>query len=116
MGVDERKTQNLIQQHGYVLSDFFSAGASPADCAMLQDAHVPTERKWPIFAGFWPKLEHTAYGCVTKLVLREHYGEPELTLDALHRIGERLGQRQPSFHAETFAHANIRLALVDVLN
>lgn len=102
--------------NGYVLSDFFAAGASPADCELLQDSNVPTERKWPIFQALWPKLEHTAYGRVTKLVLRDYYGESELTLAALHRVGERLGERSPAYHAEIFARAHIRLALTDVLN
>ena len=101
--------------NGYVLSDFYSAGVDYATCDLLQDASVPTERKWPVFAALWPKVEHTAYGRVTKLVLRDHYGEPALTLAALHRVGEQLGPRDPSFHAETFGRANIRLALTDVL-
>ncbi|MGC8781528.1 MAG: amidohydrolase family protein [Anaerolineae bacterium] len=102
--------------NGYVLSDFCAAGASLADCEMLQDSSVPTERKWPLFGALWPKLEHTAYGRVTKLVLRDHYGEPELTLDALQRVGEQLGERSPAYHAEIFDRAHIRLALTDVLN
>ena len=76
---------------------------------------MPTERKWPIFEALWPKVEHTAYGRVTKLVLRDHYGEPELSLDALHRVGEQLGERAPAYHAQIFGQANIRLALTDVL-
>jgi glucuronate isomerase len=102
--------------NGYVLSDFYSAGADYATCDLLQDASAPTERKWPVFAALWPKLEHTAYGRVTKLVLRDHYGEPELTLAALRRVGEQLGARAPSYHAEVFDRAHIRLALTDVLN
>ena len=101
--------------NGYVLSDFYTAGADYATCDLLQDSAVPTERKWPIFEALWPKVEHTAYGRVTKLVLRDHYGEPELSLDALHRVGEQLGERAPAYHAEIFGQANIRLALTDVL-
>ena len=78
--------------NGYVLGDFYTVGADYATCALLQDSAVPTERKWPIFEALWPKVEHTAYGRVTKLVLRDHYGEPELSLDALHRVGEQLGR------------------------
>lgn len=102
--------------NGYVLSDFFAAGASLADCEMLQDPGIPTGRKWPILQALWPKLEHTAYGRVTKLVLRDHYGEPALTRDALQRVGERLGERSPAYHAEICQRARIRLALTDVLN
>ncbi|MCX7671575.1 MAG: amidohydrolase family protein [Anaerolineae bacterium] len=102
--------------NGYVLSDFYTVGATPADGELLQDASVPTTRKWPLFQALWPKLEHTAYGRVTKLVLRDHYGESELTLAALHRIGERLGERAPADHAAIFERARIRLALTDVLN
>ena len=101
--------------NGYVLGDFYNAGADYATCDLLQDAAVPTERKWPIFERLWPKVEHTAYGRVTKLVLRDHYGESELSLAALRRVGEQLGEHDPSFHAQTLGRANIRLALTDVL-
>jgi uncharacterized protein len=101
--------------NGYILGDFYNAGADHATCDLLQDASAPTERKWPIFEALWPKVEHTAYGRVTKLVLRDHYGEPELSLDALRRVGELLGPRDPAYHAQIFGQANIRLALTDVL-
>jgi hypothetical protein len=48
--------------------------------------------------------------------LRDHYGEPELTLAALQRIGERLGPRDPTYHVALYERAHIRLALTDVLN
>jgi len=101
--------------NGYLIGDFYTAGADYATCMMFQDASVPTERKWPIFAALWPKIEHTAYARVTKLVLRDVYGETEVSLDALRRVGEQLGQRDPAYHAQTFDRANIRLALTDVL-
>jgi uncharacterized protein len=101
--------------NGYILGDFYNTGADHATCDLLQDSSVPTERKWPIFEALWPKVEHTAYGRVTKLVLRDHYGEPELSSDALHRVGEQLGPRDPAYHAQIFGQANIRMALTDVL-
>ncbi len=101
---------------GYLIGEFHSAGVDIATCMMLQDSAVPTERKWPVFEGIWPRIEHTAYGRVTKLVLRDFYGEPELSLDALRRVGEQLSQRDPSFHEQVFDRANIRLALTDVLD
>jgi hypothetical protein len=102
--------------NGYILGDFYNAGADNATCDLLQDPSVPTERKWPIFEALWPKVEHTAYGRVTRLVLRDHYGERELSLAALLRIGEHLGQRDPAFLEQVFDRANIRVALTDVLS
>ncbi len=101
---------------GYLIGEFYSAGADLAACTMLEDSAVSTERKWPVFEAFWPLIEHTAYGRVTKLVLRDFYGEPEMSLDALRRVGEQLSQRDPSFHEQVFDRANIRLALTDVLD
>ena len=101
---------------GYLISEFHSAGADLATCSLLEDSAVPTERKWPIFEAIWPRVEHTAYGRVTRLVLRDFYGEPEMSLAALRRVGEQLNQRDPSFHEQIFDRAKIRLALVDVLN
>jgi hypothetical protein len=101
---------------GYVLSDLYSVGADFAACNLLQDATLPTEQKWPILAELWPKVEHTAYGRVTRLVMRDYYGESEMSLEALRRVGDRLGPRSPASYAEAFGRANIRLALTDVLN
>jgi len=52
----------------------------------LQDPEVSTDEKSPLFQRLWKATEHTAYARVTKLVLRDVYGEAEPTREALERI------------------------------
>ncbi len=78
---------SLIQ--GYVQSDLISAGAEP-HMKMLNDPSVSTKQKWPLFQKLWEATEHTSYARVTKLVMEKFYGESEMNLESLMRIGKRL--------------------------
>ena len=81
---------------GYMLNDLHSAafGISEKDIARLEDQDISTDEKWPLFERLWRATEHTAYARVTKLVLKNVYGESELTHEALDRVAEKLdGER-----------------------
>ncbi len=78
---------SLIQ--GYVDSDLVSAGAE-LHMEMLRDQTISTEEKWPVFKKFWEATEHTSYARVTRLIMEKFYGESEMSLEALMRIGQRL--------------------------
>lgn len=78
---------SLIQ--GYVESDLMSAGAEP-HMEMLRDQTISTEEKWPVFQKFWKATEYTSYARVTRLIMEKFYGESEMSLKALMRIGQRL--------------------------
>jgi glucuronate isomerase len=69
----------LIQ--GYVQHDLESAafGIPRQEVMQLFDPGVSTDLKWPTFEKLWRASEHTAYACMTKLVLNEFYGEHEMS-------------------------------------
>jgi uncharacterized protein len=70
---------------GYFHSDIHSA-SSDADMEFLQDTTRPLDERWPALERAWKRTRHTGYAQVTRRVLKEFYGEEELTLDALKRM------------------------------
>ena len=103
--------------YGYMLSDLHSAafGISDSDVARLEDQDVSTDEKWPLFENLWHATEHTAYARVTKLVLKNVYGESELTREALDRVAEKLADQTEEVYFRTIDEAGIQVMLVDVL-
>ncbi|MBN1976230.1 MAG: amidohydrolase family protein [Anaerolineae bacterium] len=101
----------------YVLHDLQSAafGVSDRDVARLEDHEVSTDEKWPLLEKLWRATEHTAYARVTKLVLKNVYGEDTLTREALDRVAEKLADQTEEVYFRTIDEANIRAMLVDVL-
>ncbi len=103
--------------HGYMLSDLHSAalGISDREVARLEDQDVSTDEKWPLFEKLWHATEHTAYARVTKLVLKNVYGENEMTREALDRVAEKLADQTEETYFRTIDEAGIQVMLVDVL-
>jgi len=103
--------------HGYMMSDLHSAafGVSDKDIARLHDQDISTDEKWPLFERLWQATEHTAYARVTKLVLKNVYGESELTRDTLDRVAEKLDAQTEDVYFRTIDEAGIRVMLTDVL-
>jgi hypothetical protein len=99
----------------YLGVELMSAGADRAALLLLRDPQVSTERKWPIFEPLWKRTQHTAYGRVTRLILRDVYGQPEMSLAGLRRVAEQLAGRDESAYWHTLDQAHIRLVLTDVL-
>jgi glucuronate isomerase len=79
---------------GYVKDDLRSAGASQSVLRMLQADDVPTERKWPVFEPLWRRVQHTGYGRVTRLILKDVYGQTEMSLAALSASSWRRATRR----------------------
>jgi len=102
---------------GYMLSDLHSAafGISDKEVARLEDQDVSTDEKWPLFERLWRATEHTAYARVTKLVLKNVYGEGELTREALDRVAERLADQTEQAYFRIIDEAGVQAMLVDVL-
>lgn len=73
----------------YVHSDLHSA-ASDREIAQIDDETLPLAERWPVLERAWQRTRFTGYAEVTRRVLREFYGEPELTLPALQRIQEKI--------------------------
>ncbi len=102
----------LIQ--GYFQSDIASAGGEKV-LGKLNDQSVSTEEKWPLFEKIWRRTQHTAYARVTKTVLKDFYGEDEMSLDAVKRVGEKLlNLRDEATYASILEDAGIRCRLVNV--
>ena len=119
-GPDTRPTYKepiAALSYGYVFSDLQSAGLglSDRDVARLADEEVSTDVKWPLYEKLWRATEHTAYARVTKLVLKNVYGEDELTREALDRVAEKLSGQDEAAYFRTIDEANIQAMLVDVL-
>lgn len=105
---------------GYVQSDLMSVvyprwpGGRDDMWEMLNDQSVPTEAKWPLFERVWRATEHTAYARVTRRILRDVYGEHEMSLEALQRIrGRLLNLRDPEVYRQVLDSGRIRCRLVD---
>jgi predicted TIM-barrel fold metal-dependent hydrolase len=106
---------------GYLQSDLMSVvypgwpGARDGMWEFLNDQKVATEDKWPLFERLWAATEHTAYARVTRRILRDVYGEGEMSLAALQRIrGRLLNLRDPDLYRQVLDEAGIRCRLVDI--
>lgn len=73
----------------YVNSDLISA-SSDREAAFIYDESVALEERWPVLEKAWKRTRYTGYAEVVRRVLREFYGEPALTLEALERVQAKL--------------------------
>lgn len=104
---------SLIQ--GYVQSDLLSAGISQKELEFLCNNDIETEEKWKIFEKFWKRIEFTAYARVTKLIMRDIYGEDEISLDSILRIRDKVLLPTKENYDLLFEKANIKVILSDTL-
>lgn len=104
---------SLIQ--GYVQSDILSSGISQKELDVLNDNSIDTKKKWEIFERFWKQIQFTAYARVTKLIMRDIYGEEGLSLESLLRIKDKVFQPTRENYDSLLDRANIKLMLSDVL-
>ena len=74
---------------GYFRSDIHSA-SSDADMEIIENRDLSIETRWPILERAWQRTCHTGYAQVTRRVLKEFYGEDNLTLNALKRMQPKL--------------------------
>lgn len=74
---------------GYFPSDLESAGGDRAMQA-LNDCNASLQKRWRVLGPVFERTKHTGYARVTRLVLKEFYGEDSLSLAALKRIQDRL--------------------------
>ena len=100
---------------GYYAGDLMSADLMEQELGFLRDDAVATGDKWPLFNQYWERSQHTAYARVVKLVMRDVYGEPDMSLAALERIGKRLAERNPATYRQMMTDANIRCVITDAL-
>ncbi len=74
---------------GYFHDDIASA-IGQEDLWKLEDISLSLEARWPILERAWKRTKFTGYGLVTRMAMKEFWGEDELTLDSLKRIQENL--------------------------
>ena len=103
----------------YLESDLESVIYPGFGCAYAErriaDQGMATEDKWPLFEPLWQRSRHTAYARVAARVLRDVYGEPEMSLAALQRIRERLlDLRDPAVYRGVLERASIRCRLANL--
>jgi len=113
--VDKKEPIAHIIQ-GYIQSDLISAGLSNRELEILNNNEISTEDKWEIFKKVWEKTEHTAYARVTKLVMKDIYGEEKITLESLLRIRDKILQFNKERYYDLIDKANIKLMLSDILD
>ena len=101
---------------GYFRSDLISAGATEKEMNILNDQEISTEKKWPIFEKLWKKTEYTGYARVTKIIVEKIYGEKEINLASLKRIGEKLiDLTDEKTYFGILEKANIKCRLTNIL-
>ncbi len=99
---------------GYFPSDLHSA-SSDAQMAVIQNRALPLEQRWAALEPVWRQTRFTGYGQVTQRVLREFYGERELSLAALRRMQDKLlDLSDRAAFDKLLAKANIAARLLDV--
>ena len=101
---------------GYVQSDLLSAGITQKELNILNDNEIETEKKWGIFEKFWKKIEFTAYAKVTKLIMRDIYGEEEISLQSILRIKDKIILPTEENYDSLLGQAHIEVILSDALS
>ena len=103
----------LVQ--GYVCSDVESAACGDLKGVNYADSAVSLDERWKAFEPIWKRTEHTGYARVTKWVLKEIYGEDELTRDTLDRVATKLlATRDPEVYWGVVDKAGIKCRLVNI--
>ena len=99
---------------GYFVSDILSA-SSDATVVVILDEERPLAERWPLLEKAWKRTKQTGYGLVVQRAIREFYGEDDLTLDALGRMGQKLidFSNKQTFEG-VLTKANIAVRLADV--
>jgi hypothetical protein len=98
---------------GYFHDDMASA-TSEAERLMLDDISLSLEERWPTFERAWQRTKYTGYGLVTRMAMKEFYGEDELTLPSLQRIQENLLDfSDDDFTESVLDKAGITMRIVD---
>ncbi|MDP6058805.1 MAG: amidohydrolase family protein [Pirellulaceae bacterium] len=99
---------------GYIQSDLRSA-SSDREIEAICDGSKSLKDRWPLFERVWKRTEHTGYARVTKWVMREIYGEPVMSLDALERIDQKIiDLSDDSVYWGVLDRANIRCRIVNI--
>ncbi len=98
----------------YMKADLESAVMN-LDMALIEDTKKPLAERWAELEKAWKRSKYTGYGEVVRRSLRHFYGETDLTLDGLLRIGEKLVDvSDPAVYESILDQAGIRVRIGDV--
>ena len=98
----------------YFLNDL-GVATSETEAQALVDQKIPWEERWPVLERAWRRTCHTGYAQVVRRVLKKFYGEDDVTLDALHRMQDRLPNLEDeAAYVRVLDEAKIVVRLEDV--
>lgn len=96
----------------YCTGDLISAGMPQADYDAFFAPDTPIERKWELFAPYWPLIEDCGYARTIRLVMAHDYGIEELNAQTCQTLTERMiARRRPGYYEEILDDAKIRVTL-----
>jgi len=96
----------------YCTLDLLSAGMPQADYDAFFAPDTPLERKWELFAPYWPRIEDCGYSRTVKLVMEHDYGIEELNARTYQTLTERMiARRRPGYYETQLNESKIRVAL-----
>ena len=98
----------------YLSTDFYSAGLSSEDLAILRDYRRPWVERWPLFEAYWDYVKTTGYGQVIRIAIRDLYGIDDITRDTYPKLVEAMTNRaKPGFYNWVLDKANISRVILD---
>ena len=108
----EEKADFTTMVYQYCRGDFAAAGMSPEEEAQLYGDATPPERKWEIYAKYYPYVADTSYMKASRLALRHHYGIEELTAENYSYVSKKIQeQRKPGIYKRMLADSKIKCVM-----
>ncbi|RLF15100.1 MAG: amidohydrolase [Thermoprotei archaeon] len=100
----------------YLSTDFLISGIDPKTLEKLRDPSIPLDEKWSDFVKFWELSRNTGYARVIRIILRDIYGEEEITFESIKRVAGKMKEmcRKGFYKYILKDRANIELCIVDV--
>lgn len=77
----------------YTRNDLNAAGMSLKEQERFYSMAVDPEDKWPVFAPYWPRIQHTGYGQAVTYSIRRLYGEESIGPHNVARLTEKMRKR-----------------------
>ena len=98
----------------YLSTDFYTAGLSSEDLALLRDYRRPWEERWGLFGEYWDYAKTTGYGQVIRIAIKDLYGINDITRETYPKLVEAMSSRaKPGFYNWVLDKANITRVVLD---
>jgi predicted TIM-barrel fold metal-dependent hydrolase len=107
-------TDAILALAGGYFHDDIASAVGESDREVLEDVNLTLEERWPIFERAWKRTKYTGYGLVTRMAVKEFYGEDDLTLPAIKRMQDKLLDfRDDTLTENILEKAGIKVRIVD---